>query len=333
MTRLENYKLRSGEKATVAGRRKQKPKAPVVVETPQPVETVAVVPFDRQRMIWSAVVLLAGAWAYGPTLMQIVHIWNTEPDYSHGFLVVPVAILFLWARRANYPGLSNPDYVLGLGLFGFSLLIRYLGALFYLEFIDGYSILPWLAGTVALIGGRRLLWWSMPSIAFLFFMIPLPFGIETAMSAPLQRIATKVTSYTLQTLGHTAFAEGNVILLGDQRLEIAQACSGLRLFVTIVAMAYAYVVLVKRTWWEKGILIASIVPIAIAANASRIVTTGLLFQYTSGETAHKFAHDFAGWAMIPLAAAMFGMVLCYLSLLIRQDEIMDMSVLVREVER
>src|SRR5207245_11693129 len=138
----------------------------------------------------------------------------------------------------------------------------YLVARFFMDFVDGYSMLFWIAGTVAVLFGRATLLWALPSIAFLFFMIPLPFGIETAMSAPLQRVATRLTSFTLQTLGHSAFAEGNVILLGDQKLEVAQACSGLRLFMTIVAMAYVYIVLVRRTWLEKGILLAAIAPIA-----------------------------------------------------------------------
>jgi exosortase/archaeosortase family protein len=97
-----------------------------------------------------------------------------------------------------------------------------------------------------------------------------------------------------------------------------------------MALAYAYVALVKRTWWEKAILILSLVPIAIVANATRIVATGLMYQFVSGEAAHKFAHDFAGYAMIPLAAAMFWGVLWYLRLLVREDEVMDMSTLVRE---
>jgi exosortase len=288
-------------------------------------------PIDRNWLAWAAAILIAGIWAYWPTLVVIVQTWNREADYSHGFLVVPVAIAFLFARRANFPGIGQSSYGFGLGLLGCGLLMRYLGARFYMEFLDGYSILPWLAGSVAILGGTRLLVWGLPSIGFLFFMIPLPFGIETAMSAPLQRVATKLTCLALQTLGQPAFSEGNVVLIHEVRLEVAQACSGLRLFMTIVALAYAYVVLVPRSWWEKAILVAAIVPIAIVSNSTRIVMVGLIDLYT------QFAHDavdgFVGkFVMIPLAAALFAGVLWYLSKLIREDEVMDMSVLVREVE-
>jgi exosortase len=225
-----------------------------------------------------------------------------------------------------------PAYGVGLGLLALSLLIRYFGARFYLSVLDGYSIVIWLASVVALAGGRKLLWWMLPSLGFLFFMFPLPFGVETAMSHPLQRVATKLSCWMLQLLGQPAFPDGNVILLGEQQLEVAQACSGLRLFMSIVAIAYAYLVLVRRAWWERGILLLSVAPIAVMANSARIVATGLLFQYTSTEAAHRFAHDFAGFAMIPLAAALFGGVLWYLGKLIREEEVMDISALVRQGE-
>jgi exosortase len=285
---------------------------------------------QRQQLLFGAVVFAAGVWAYWPTLVKIVAAWSAEPEYSHGFLVVPLAIYFLWVRRERCPGIEAPDFVLGFTLLGLSVLARYVAVRFYFGFIDGNSILLWISSVVALSGGRRLLLWALPSIGFLLFMIPLPFSVERAMSAPLQRLATKLTCWTLQLLGQPAFNEGNVILLGSQTLEVAQACSGLRLFVSIAALAYAYVVLVRRTWWEKAMLLVAAAPIAIVANTARIVATGLLFQFMTSEAAHKLAHDFSGWMMIPLAAAMFGLLLWYMGKLIQEEEVLDSSALLRE---
>ena len=117
-------------------------------------------------------------------------------------------------------------------------------------------------------------------------MIPLPFGIETALSHPLQRIATKLSCFALQVLGQPAFAEGNVILLGDQPLEIEQACSGLRLFMSMIAVAYAYAVLVRRTWWERGLAVCwPWCRWRFSRTLTRITVTGLLFQFTTGQLA------------------------------------------------
>jgi exosortase len=154
--------------------------------------------------------------------------------------------------------------------------------------------------------------------------------MEGMLSLPLQRVATYASCWILQLLGQPAISEGNTILLGEHRLEVEQACSGLRLFMSIVALAYAYLVLTQRAWWEKLFLLASVVPIAIAANALRIVATGLLYRHASGEAARQFSHDFAGWAMIPVAATMFYLVLWYLKNLFREEEQLDVGAVVRQ---
>jgi exosortase len=335
MSQVESKPTRDRALVRPAGARRRSDDKRARAATPSvaPAASSEVAGDPARQWIAAALVLAAGLWAYWPTLVGIVTTWNREPDYSHGFLVVPLALYFLVARKGSFPGIGRPALVLGFGLVGLSVVARLLGALFYFEFVDGYSILLWIAGAVAIFGGGRLLGWTLPAIGFLFFAVPLPFGIETGMSAPLQRVATKITCWTLQTLGQPAFAEGNVILMGDHKLEVAQACSGLRLFMSVVAMAYLYMVLVRRVWWEKAVLLFATVPVAIISNAARIVATGLLLQVTTGEVAHKFSHDFAGWAMIPLAAALFSLVLWYLGKLIREDEVLEMSAIMRRSEQ
>jgi len=159
-------------------------------------------------------------------------------------------------------------------------------------------------------------------------MVPLPFFLETALSGPLQKIATSLSTQVLQFLGQPAFAEGNEILFGKARLQVAPACSGLRLFVGIVAIAYVYVVTVRRAWWEKAILFAALVPVAMVANAVRISAAALLSQY--GLMTHRTADQFAGVViMLPLAFFLFALVLWYLGKLIPQVEVMDMTAVVK----
>lgn len=273
--------------------------------------------------------LLVGIVAYWPTLTQLVNTWNKEPDYSHGYLVVPLAALFMWVRRGSYPGLAASSPVLAIGLLATSLALRFVGARYFFTFMDGWSIVPWAAALVAAVGGWPLLKWSLPSVGFLIFMVPLPFRLEGQLSAPLQQIATKLSTTTLQMLGHPAFSEGNVILIGDEKLEVAQACSGLRLFVSVLALTYAYITVISRPWWEKLMLALAAVPIAIIANMARIVATGLLYECTKSEWARKLAHDSAGWGMILFAAAAFGLLLWYLKHLIVEEETVEIDSIVR----
>lgn len=287
-------------------------------------------PTPRGRLIGGLVLLAAGLFAYWPTLREMVQVWWDEPDYSHGFLVVPAAVWLAWVRRGRYPGMGAAAWGLGLALLGSSWVLRYLAARFYMDFLDAYSLVVWVAGMLALIGGWPLLRWALPSVGLLLFMVPLPFGVATAMSGPLQRVATKLACWSLQTIGQPAVPEGNVILLGQHHLEVAQACSGLRLFVCVVFLAYLYVALVRRTWWERLVLVLAIAPIAIVANVGRITVTGLLYQWTSSARAHQLIHDLAGFLIeIPLAAALFGLVLWYLDKAVQEVEVLEMSALIR----
>ena len=180
--------------------------------------------------------------------------------------------------------------------------------------------------------GRAMLWWSLPSVLFLLFMFRLPFRAELSLSLPLQTISTRMSCFVLQMLGQPALAEGHTIRLGDRVLEVAQACSGLRIFIGIGALAFAYVVIVRRTWWEKAILLLCVVPIALIANGTRVVATALLYQYVSGEAAQKFSHDAAGLAMIVYAAGLFALVLWYLGKLFDEVEQVKIDAEVRRGE-
>ena len=124
----------------------------------------------------------------------------------------------------------------------------------------------------------------------------------------------------LQSLGQPAIAEGNVISIDQVQLVVAEACSGLRIFVSIIALAYAFTLLAPRPWWMKLCLCLSVLPITLIANATRITVTGLLNVYISGEAAHRFSHDVAGWLMIVFAAGLFGAVLWYLGRLFVKEE-------------
>jgi exosortase len=201
--------------------------------------------------------------------------------------------------------------------------MRMLGARFYLDAMEGWSILLWVGGVVWFLCGWRVFRWSLPSIVFLWFMVPLPFRLEHALSRPLQHASTVISCWILQCLGQPALSEGNIILLGDSRLEVAQACSGLRIFVGIVALAFVFVVLVRRTWWERALVAACVVPVALAANVTRIVVTGVLLQWIDGESVHQIIHDWTGYLTMPYAFVSFVLLVWYLGKLVQKVEMVD----------
>jgi exosortase len=246
---------------------------------------------------------LALLWSYWPTLNTMVERWWSDPQYSHGFLVPVFAAAVLWSRRALWDATCWQPNWWGLPVLGAALAMRMVAAAADIAPLDALSLLPALGGVVLLAGGASLLRWSWPAIAFLGFMLPLPFAIEAALAQPLRRVATIVSTYTLQTIGCPAFSDGNVILIEENRLGVAEACSGLGMLLTFFALSTAFALVVQRPLVDRLVLVASAIPVAVAANVARITATGLAY-YAWGQhsaAAHAILHDMAGWLMMPFA--------------------------------
>lgn len=301
--------------------KKQAIKAAAAEKTASDKQSFAVSPF--WLTLASATLLGACTWAYWPTLVEMVGQWINQPDYSHGFLVIPIALFFLWSTRSRMPRAEIRPSVYGMTLLALACALRVAAGAFYLGPLDGWTIPIWVAGSVWLLFGWRMLAWSLPSIAFLWFMIPIPFQAESLLSVPLQKIATKLSTACLLMLGQPALAEGNTIWIGEHQMFIEEACSGLRIFVGIFALAFAFALFSRWTWWQKAFALVAALPIAIVANVLRIVTTGLLYQLVSSEASMHFSHDLSGIIMIPLAAVMFWMFLVYLGRLFPEVEIVS----------
>jgi exosortase len=124
----------------------------------------------------------------------MVHQWTVQPDYSHGFLVVPLAAYFLWSKRGDFPRNKLRPDIRGGGLLLVAAAMRVGAGKYFLGPLDGWTIPLWIAGVVWLIWGWPCLRWSLPAIAFLWFMIPIPFSAESLLSVPLQAISTKLST-------------------------------------------------------------------------------------------------------------------------------------------
>ncbi len=268
------------------------------------------------------ILFVAGVWSYWPNIVEMVLLWEKEPDYSHGYLVVPISLAFLWFRRDMFPADQvKPSYVIGLLVVLASVGLRTLAARFFYGPIDNWTLMLWVAGCVLTFFGWRVLWWSLPSIAFLGFAMPLPYSLEIAMRLPLQGVATELSTFALVLLGIPAMAEANVIRIGTETYGVEEACSGIRIFFGIAALAFAIVVLARRAWITRLLILLSILPVAIVANSTRIVITCILYQEVGSDAAKRFSHDFAGMLMIPFAAILLGGVLWILTRVLQEREV------------
>jgi exosortase len=297
-------------------------------ELPAQAQAISVDPriLSSRKTVFLVALLAVTFFCYWPTVALLGQSWISNSQYSHGGLVPCFALVLLWLRRGKLQGIEIGWHGWGIALLFVAGGLRLAAAYFYFDWLDAFSLLICLAGAVAFWGGRSALAWSWPAIAFLVFMIPLPYRFESALGLPLQRMATLASTYILQTVGIPALAEGNTILLSEVRMGIVEACSGLSMLLTFFALSTAVALLINKPLWEKACIVLSAVPIGIAANVIRISSTGVLHETVGHELADLVFHNLAGLLMMPLALGLLWLEMRFLSRLLVAPEPRSVSI-------
>jgi exosortase len=273
---------------------------PLAVTTPPaPLARVSVV-------TWGAVAAIgaAGAWLYWSVAPRLVRQWANDDDYTHGFLILPLAMYFVWSDRGRLVNLPARPTLTGAAVLLVGLGMLVLGTAGAELFLQRSSFVVVIAGLVWLILGTSWLRVLAFPIAFLLFMVPLPAVVMNAVAFPLQLFAAQTATFCLQSVGIPVLREGNVIALAETTLEVAEACSGIRSLQALLALGAVYGYFTQRSIWKRWALVLLSIPIAIAANALRVSGTGFLAHYFGSEMAQGFYHSFAGWIVFVVAFLM-----------------------------
>lgn len=257
----------------------------------------------ESRLAWKIFggLILLLVYGYWNMLAFTSSFWSDDL-YSHGWIVPLFAGYLFWIRRKDFTHVEPGERWLGLAILLVSLSVR-LGASYYdMNPLDRLSFVGALLGVCQLVGGISMLRWAGPALAFLVFMFPLPSRLEGTVLLQLQKLAAIVSTWTLQLIGVPALRDGNRIMIDQLPLEIADACSGLRMGTIFGAMAVAVALIIDRPWWDRLTILVSAVPIALVTNVIRITVTALLYlAFPESETLKHFVHDWAGFAMMPIA--------------------------------
>lgn len=221
-----------------------------------------------------------------------------------GWFIIGRAFVFQ-IRRRGFVGWVDPagDYS-GLFLIAVGLILFVLANAAAEYFTLRLSLIITLAGMVWLLFGRRFasdIWFEL---TFLAFMIPLPYVIYYAATFPMQLFATKVTVAILHIIGMSAVQQGNIIHLPGYSLEVAEACSGLRSLISLLALGAVYARMTQKGLPRQLILFISTVPIAIAANIFRVTFTAVGAYAVSKELAEDFLHELSGMMVFIVAFIM-----------------------------
>ena len=257
-----------------------------------------------QARAWSALLVVAVLALYAPVLRNLVRQWWNDEDYTHGFLILPLALYFVWDRRDALRRVLASPSVLGAVLLGIGLLILVVGSVGAELFLQRSSLIVVVAGLVLLILGRSFLGELVFPIAFLIFMIPLPAIVMNAIAFPLQTFAAQSATFCMQVAGVAVLREGNTIVLSNTTLEVVEACSGIRSLQALLALGAVYGQFTQRAVWKRWALLVLSIPIAILANAFRVAGTGFMAHFIGPEAAQGFYHSFAGWSVFAVAFVM-----------------------------
>ena len=262
---------------------------------------------SKYQIVLFSILFMAIAGIYAGIFQNLYLDWINDPNYSHGLLVPLISGYFVWQQRQKLEELEIKPANSGVLLILFALLVLFTGVAAQEYFSKRSSFVFLLAGIVLFQFGWqwfKALW--LP-IGFLFFMIPLPYIIYDAIAFPLKLFVAKFSVLSLKLLGVVVLREGNIIMFPNTVLEVADACSGLRSLMSLLALGVALAVLTQKRKIAMILLVVLTVPIAVLTNMIRVIVTGYLAQYYGAAAAEGFFHEFAGMGVFLLAMVLLFM--------------------------
>jgi len=259
----------------------------------------------RIRVLFPLAALVATfGLLYQDVIAKLVRDWAHDDNYSHGFLIVPLALYLCWERRAKLAVLPIRPSLFGLLCIAGSILVLMAGVLGAELFLTRVSIIGTIAGTVLfLFGWQHLRVLAFP-IAFLLLMVPLPAIIFNQIAFPLQLLASRVGEATLSAADIPVLREGNVIILAHTTLEVAEACSGIRSLISLLTLGIIFGYFSDSRAAARWAIALVTVPIAVFANGVRVAGTGIAAHYYGPAAAEGFFHTFSGWLVFLVAFAL-----------------------------
>src|SRR6202051_3580946 len=252
----------------------------------------------------AAVIGLLSLWPFWDGLSQMWGWWIDSPEYSHGLLIPPVAAFLIWQQkdRLERVPFTGSWWGVALVLLGGAVLIAgQLGTVFT---IVQYAYVITLWGLIlSFLGWPAFRLIAIPML-ILLFMIPLPQFVLANLSTKLQLLSSQIGVSVMRLFGISVFLEGNVIDLGGYKLQVAEACSGLRYLFPLMTLGFLMAYFYKGARWKRIVVFLSSIPITVLMNSLRIGTIGLMVEHWGIGMAEGFLHEFQGWMVFMVSAAL-----------------------------
>jgi exosortase len=271
----------------------------------------------KRSVVASALVCLAILGVNLPVLSSLVRQWASDENYSHGLIIVPFALYFAWRKRHALASAPVEPGIGGLAVVAVSLLVLLAGLAGAELFLTRISLIGVIGGSIWFLWGRAHLRLLAFPVLLLVLMVPLPAIIFNQIAFPLQLLASRAGEAALTLGGVPVLREGNVLELATTKLEVAQACSGIRSLISLLTLGILLGKLSEQPMMMRVLLAVLTVPVAIAANAARVAGTGFAANWIGPEAAEGFFHAFSGWLVF---VAAFALLLAAQRLIIRLSQ-------------
>ena len=262
----------------------------------------AVTPPLVALMVAAAVLLCI--LAFGRSLVELVNRWNTQEEYSHGYLIPLVSAWLLWVRRAALRANIGQPSTAGAALILIAVAMHITGELSAIWILSQVGFVIALMGIVLAIGGYSLLRIAFIPVAYLLFAIPLPYFIDATLTLKLQLLSSQLGVLLIRLFQIPVYLDGNVIDMGTYKLQVIEACSGLRYLYPLLSLSFLAAYLFHGALWQRVIIFLSAIPIAIGMNGFRIGLVGVLVDRWGNQMAEGVLHFFEGWVIFLACSAL-----------------------------
>lgn len=258
--------------------------------------------------------VLVAIFGFSGPLLELFHRWTQQEEYSHGFLVPVVAAWLLWSRRdALQTSVGQPSWF-GPALILLALVMHLTGELSAIFIFSQIGFVIALFGIALAVGGYSLLRTAFVPITFLLFAIPLPYFIDAELTLRLQLLSSELGVSLIRMFGVPVYLDGNIIDMGNYKLQVVEACSGLRYLYPLLSLSFLAAYLFKAPLWQRITVFLSAIPIAIGMNGMRIGLVGILVDRWGSQMADGALHLFEGWVIFVVCAALLAGEMYFLSL-------------------
>jgi exosortase D (VPLPA-CTERM-specific) len=275
------------------------------VESLPPLPKIEVVwRFPRISLLIACAAAIASIWLFWDGLFRMWDKWIEAPEYSHALLIPPVAAFLIWQQKDSLERQAFSGSWWGVAIVLLGGVILLIGQVATIYTIVQYAYLVTVFGLVLALTGLKPFRLIVVPLLILVLMVPLPQFVFANLSADLQLLSSQIGVAFIRLFGISVFLEGNVIDLGSYKLQVAEACDGLRYLFPLMTIGFLIAYFYKGALWKRVLLFLSSIPITVIMNSFRIGTIGVMVEHWGIGMAEGFLHEFQGWAVFMASTAL-----------------------------